>query len=64
MSSGPSKRRRGRPARSATFQLVPVRHDSPNARKLGRAFLALAIHRAQSHVDLESAEEEAHDGTA
>ena len=64
MSRAQSNRRRGRPARSATFQLVPVRHDSPNARKLGRAFLALAIHRAELHVDSETAEEEARDGTA
>ena len=64
MKRAQSNRRRGRPARSATFQLVPVRHDSPNARKLGRAFLALAIHRAQSQVDLESAVEEGRDGTA
>jgi hypothetical protein len=55
MSSGTSNRRRGRPARSTTFQLVPVRHATPNSRKLGRAFLALAVHRAELEVDFESA---------
>ena len=64
MSSGTSNRRRGRPARSTTFQLVPVRHATPNSRKLGRAFLALAVHRAELEVDFESAEGEARNGTA
>ena len=64
MSSATPSRRRGRPARSTTFQLVPVRHATPNPRKLGRAFLALAIHRAESQVDTEDTEGEVHDGTS
>ena len=64
MSSGTSNRRRGRPARSTDFTLVPIRHATPNPRKLGRAFLALAAHRAQSQVDSESADEEVSDGAA
>jgi len=64
MSSGTSNRRRGRPARSTTFQLVPIRHATLNSRKLGRAFLALAIHRAELQVDCESTEGEARNGTA
>ena len=64
MSSGTSNRHRGRPARSTTFQLVPVRHATPNPRKLGRAFLALAVHRAELEVDFGIAEGEARNGTA
>jgi len=64
MSSGTSNRRRGRPARSTTFQLVPVRHATPNPHKLGRAFLALAIHRAELQIDFEVTEGENRDGTA
>jgi hypothetical protein len=64
MSGRASNRRRGRPARSTTFQLIPVRHTTPNARKLGRAFLALAIHRAELQVDSEGVDLEARDGTA
>ena len=56
MSRGTSTRRRGRPARSTTFTLVPVRHVTPNPRKLGRAFLALALYRAQSRVNPKSPE--------
>lgn len=64
MSRAQSNRRRGRPAKSTTFQLVPVRHATPNPRKLGRAFLALAVHRAELQVDSESAEGETRNGTA
>ncbi len=64
MSSGTSNRRRGRPARSTTFQLVPVRHATPNPRKFGRAFLALAVYRGELQVESENAEGEARDGTA
>jgi hypothetical protein len=60
MSTGTPSRRRGRPAKSTTFQIVPVRHAAPNPRKLSRAFLALAIHRAESQED---AEGEVRDGT-
>ena len=61
MSSGAPSRRRGRPARSTTFQLVPVRLATPNPRKLSRAFLALAIHHAESQ---EVGEGEVNDGTS
>ena len=64
MSSDASNRRRGRPARSTTFQLVPVRHATPNPRTLGRAFRALAVHRGELQVDIESVEGEARNGTA
>jgi hypothetical protein len=64
MSSDTPSRRRGRPARSTTFQLVPVRHATPDPRKLGRAFLALAIHQTESQVDIENVEGEVHDGTS
>lgn len=37
---------RGRPATSGNIRIVPVPHDQPDARKLGRAFLALALHQA------------------
>jgi hypothetical protein len=64
MSSGTPSRRRGRPAKSTTFQLVPVRLATPNPRKLSRAFLALAIHHAESQADSEDAEREVRDGTS
>ena len=64
MSRAQSNRRRGRPARSTAFTLVPVRHATPNPRKLGRAFLALAIHRAELQVDSETTEGEGRDGTS
>jgi hypothetical protein len=49
MTSAKSRRTRGRPQASKTFQLVPIPHDQPNALKLGRAFLALAILRSEPH---------------
>ena len=64
MSRAQSNRRRGRPARSATFYLVPVRHATPNPRKLGRAFLALAVRRAELQNEFESTEGGTRDGTA
>jgi len=45
--SGQPKRGRGRPQSSKNFRLVPVPHATPDHRKLGRAFLALAIHQAE-----------------
>lgn len=62
MSRAKSNRRRGRPALSTSFQLVPVRHATPNPRKLGRAFLALAVHRSELQGELESTEGGIHDG--
>jgi len=61
MSSSTPSPRRGRPAKSTTFQLVPVRLATPNPRKLSRAFLALAIRHAESQ---EVGEGEVRDGTS
>ena len=63
MSRAKSNRGRGRPARSAAFYLVPVRHTTPNPRKLGKAFLALAVHRAETQRELEGTEGGTSDGT-
>lgn len=52
------RRGRGRPATSSNFTIVPVPHQTPDARKLGRAFVALALHRAAINAaQLEQAEE-------
>lgn len=40
------KRGRGRPQSSNRVRIVPIPHAEPDARKLGRAFLALALHQA------------------
>ena len=37
---------RGRPSTSGDVRIVPIPHEKPDARKLGRAFLALALHQA------------------
>lgn len=37
---------RGRPSASGKVRIVPIPHETPDARKLGRAFLALALHQA------------------
>jgi len=55
--SGQPKRGRGRPQSSKNFRLVPVPHAKPDHRKLGKAFLALAIHQAE--VDAEAGKEAA-----
>lgn len=41
------KHRRGRPSSSTSFRIVPIPHAKPDVRKLGRAFLALAMHQAE-----------------
>jgi len=64
MSQAKSNRGRGRPARSATFYLVPVRHATPNPRKLGRAFLALAVHHGELQEEVESTKGGISDGTS
>jgi hypothetical protein len=52
------RRGRGRPATSSNFTIVPVPHQTPDARKLGRAFIALALHRAAiDAAQVEQAEE-------
>ncbi len=63
MSRRPTNRGRGRPATSKDFRIVTVPHSKPNPRDLGRAFLALAIHRAKFRVDSEALEKEASDGS-
>lgn len=40
------KRGRGRPPTSRDFRVIPIPHANPDAKKLGRAFLALALLRA------------------
>ncbi len=45
MTGSTPKRQRGRPATSSSnFRVVPIRRTEIDARKLGRAFLALALH--------------------
>lgn len=44
---GEDKRSRGRPRRSNQVRIVPVPRPQPDVRKLGRAFLALALHQAE-----------------
>ena len=46
-----NKRGRGRPATAHQVQVIAVRQERPDAKKLGRAFLALALHRAQLEAD-------------
>lgn len=40
-------RTRGRPANSSAVRIVPVPHPVPDARRLGQALLALALHQAE-----------------
>lgn len=49
--TGPLKRGRGRPKSSKKFRLVPVPPSEPDYRKIGRAFLALAIHQLESTTE-------------
>lgn len=58
------RRGRGRPATSSNFTIVPVPHQTPDARKLGRAFVALALHRAAINVAQVEQAEEAGDESA
>lgn len=62
--SGKPNRGRGRPAASKKFKLVPIPHAKPDHRKLGRAFLALAVHRAQETAGPDVKPQEANDGKA
>lgn len=39
---------RGRPGTAHQLRVVPVPHSNPDPRKLGRALLALALHRAEA----------------
>jgi hypothetical protein len=62
MSSGKSRKVRGRRSASKNFKLVTVPHASPDVRKLGRAFLALALHGSELHA--EATTKETNDGAA
>lgn len=53
----PTGRGRGRPTTSTNVRIVPIPHEQPDVRKLGRAFLALALHKA--NTDDASDEDEA-----
>jgi hypothetical protein len=64
MSAINQKRRRGRPTGTKDFRLVAVPHAEPNPLKLGRAFLALAVHRAEPQIDADPPQSEAGDGSA
>lgn len=47
------KKKRGRPASANRVWIVPEHNEEPDARKLSRAFLALALHRAANEADAE-----------
>ena len=47
----PTGRGRGRPTTSVNVRIVPIPHEQPSARKLGRAFLALALHQADNNTE-------------
>ena len=48
------KKRTGRPKTAHQVLVVPVRQERPDARKLGRALLSLALHQAQLEADAAS----------
>jgi hypothetical protein len=64
MSSNRQQRHRGRPSTSKSFKLVPVPHNTPDAQKLGRAFLALVMHREDLLITTDVSIQEAGDGSA
>ena len=45
------KRKRGRPVRSGQVWIEPEMNEELDARKLSRAFLSLAMHRARLEVE-------------
>jgi hypothetical protein len=57
------KRGRGRPRTSRDFRIIPIPHANPDAKKLGRAFLALALLQAAAD-SAEASEKEAGDESA
>jgi hypothetical protein len=59
-----SKRGRGRPPTSRDFRIVPIPHAKPDAKKLGRAFLALALHQAAQAEAGEEQQKESGDESA
>lgn len=44
--TGTGRPRSGRPRTANRVVVVPVRHERPDAHKLGRALLSLALHQA------------------
>lgn len=61
----PIKRGRGRPANSGNFRIVPIPRAAPDAKRLGHAFLALALHRTAQNEEADLKEtEEARDESA
>lgn len=59
---GNNKRGRGRPKTSNQVRIVPVPHQPPDARKLGRAFLALALHQAELEAAAQRQDKKRRDG--
>ncbi len=47
------KKKRGRPTRANHVWILPEPNEELDARKLSRAFLALALHRAEDEVEAE-----------
>jgi len=64
MSRKRSGRNRGRPARSMHFTLRPIPRATPDPRKLGRAFLALAIHSGNLEINQSALLKENSHGTS
>lgn len=64
MSRKRTGRNRGRPARSMHFTVRPIPRATPDPRKLGRAFLALAIHNGVLEIDPSVLPKEDLDGTS
>lgn len=51
MSSHNNKRKKGRPMRSDRVWIQPEMNEELDARKLSRAFLALALHQAAQEAE-------------
>lgn len=64
MSRKRTGRNRGRPARSMHFTLRPIPRATPDPRKLGRAFLALAIRNGNMEIDQSALPKEGRNGTS
>jgi len=47
------KKKQGRPMQSNRVWIKPEPNEEPDARKLSRAFLALALHQAADEVEAE-----------
>ena len=46
-----TKQGRGRPVSTNNVRIVPIPQEQPDARKLGRAFLALARHQTAPQIE-------------